>query len=110
MSVASPQLRVTASNGMTITASHSLRELGDFDVVVVPALGKLTGPETEASLESRSGRSIVRAIGSLDPDRTHLAAACTGVFALAETGLLENRRVTTTWFLAPTFVARYPRV
>ena len=110
VSVAAPRRRVTASNGMTIAAPRSLRELDDVDLVVVPALGTLTGPETEASIESRSGRSIVRAVGSVDPSRTKLAAVCTGVFALAETGMLEGRRVTTTWFLAPTFVARYPRI
>jgi transcriptional regulator GlxA family with amidase domain len=110
LSIAAPRRRVTASNGMTIAAPRTLAELGDLDVVVVPALCTLTGPDTEASLESRSGRSIVRAMRSVDPGRAQLAAACTGVFALAETGMLENRRVTTTWFLAPTFVARYPGV
>jgi transcriptional regulator GlxA family with amidase domain len=109
LSVAAPKRRVTASNGMTITAPHSLRDLDAFDVVVVPAIGTLSGPETEARLDSPNGRSLVRAIGSVDPAATQLAAACTGVFALAETGLLDNRRVTTTWFLAPSFVARYPR-
>jgi transcriptional regulator GlxA family with amidase domain len=110
LSVVAPRRRVTASSGMTITASQSLTELGDLDVVVLPALGTLTPADTEASLQSRSGRSIVRAMQSVDAGRAQLAAACTGVFALAETGMLENRRVTTTWFLAPTFVARYPRV
>jgi transcriptional regulator GlxA family with amidase domain len=110
ISVAASRRRVTASNGMTVAAARTLRELDDLDVVVVPALGTLTGPDTEASVESAGGRAIVRAMRAVDPQRTQLAAACTGVFALAETGLLEDRRVTTTWFLAPTFVARYPGV
>src|SRR5262249_50194062 len=31
-------------------------------------------------------------------------------FMLAETGLLDGRRVTTTWFLVPPFRARFPTV
>ena len=110
IAVAAPRRRVTASNGMVITATRTLTELCDLDVVVVPALGTYTGPETAASVESPSGRAVVRALQAVDPTRTQLAAACTGVFALAETGILEGRRATTTWFLAPTFVARYPGV
>jgi transcriptional regulator GlxA family with amidase domain len=108
--VVAPRKRVTASNGVIIPATRTLTELGGLDVIVVPALGTLTGPDTEASLDSRGGRAVVRALQGVDTGRVQLAAACTGVFALAETGLLEGRRATTTWFLAPTFVARYPDV
>jgi transcriptional regulator GlxA family with amidase domain len=110
IAVAAPKRRITASNGMSITASRTLLELDDLDVVVVPALGTLTGPDTEARIESREGQAVVRALRRVDSGRARLAAACTGVFALAETGLLEGRHVTTTWFLAPAFVARYPNV
>jgi transcriptional regulator GlxA family with amidase domain len=108
--VAAPRRRVTATGGMTIAAARTLREVDDLDVVVVPALGTLNGPDTEAALDSRSGRAIVRALRSIDPSRTRLTAACTGVFPLAETGLLDGRRVTTTWFLTPTFRSRYPSI
>src|SRR5271156_5057850 len=108
--VAASRRSVTSTAGMTISASRTLSELADLDVVVAPALGTITGPATESALASPAGQRIVRALRTVDPDHVRLAAACTGVFTLAETGLLDGRRVTTTWFLAPPFRARFPAV
>ena len=110
LSVAGPRRRVVTSAGMVLTPQRSLTELDDVDVVVLAGLGTLTGPDTEAAVTGPAGRATVRALGRLDPASTRFAAACTGVFPLAETGVLDGRRATTTWFLTPTFRARYPAV
>lgn len=110
LALASPTRRVTTTSRMTLRAEHSLADLDQFDVVVVPALGTLTGPDTTARLDERRGRAVVEAIGRLDPSTTRLAAACTGVFAVAETGVLDHRRATTSWFLGPEFRSRYPAI
>src|SRR3954469_10644583 len=96
--------------GVSAHTQRTLSELDDVDIVVVPAMGTMTGPATEAALDSSTGRSVVRALRSVDPDRVRFAAACTGVFPLAASGLADGRKVTTTWFLAGAFRRRFPAV
>src|SRR5215470_7070830 len=101
---------VTTGAGLTVPVTMHLRELQAVDVVVVPALGTMTAADTLSALEARAIRAIITVLGDLDPDVSTVAAACTGVFTLAESGLLDLRRATTSWWLGAAFRSRYPSV
>src|SRR5258708_7359764 len=89
---------------------HAPAGLAASDVVGVPALGTMTAEDTLSALAASGSRAIIRALGGLDPGVTTVAAACTGVFTLAESGLLDRRRATTSWWLGAAFRSRYPSV
>ncbi|MFI7172398.1 DJ-1/PfpI family protein, partial [Rhodococcoides fascians] len=110
LAILGPKRRVTTTASMTLSVDHPLSESGEFDVVVVPALGTLTAAATHDALQSRDARSVIASLGRLDDATTRIAAACTGVFAVAETGRMHHRRATTSWFLGPEFLKRYPTV
>ncbi len=80
------------------------------DLVVVPALGyKMPEPLLAALARpdlSDAGATLRRWAnqGAL------IAAACIGTFVLAEAMLLDGHEATTTWWLAPLFRQRYPKV
>jgi transcriptional regulator GlxA family with amidase domain len=80
------------------------------DCVVVPALGfKMPGP-LEAALarpDVQEARDVLR---QWNRRGALMTAACVGTFVLAESGLLDHHHATTTWWLAPLFRQRYPRV
>ncbi|MEY9856016.1 transcriptional regulator GlxA family with amidase domain [Catenulispora sp. GAS73] len=80
------------------------------DLLIVPAINQ-RAPEVLVELVSgeatKSERELVfetRARGAA------VATACAGTFLLAEAGVLDGLRATTTWWLTPSFRARYPRV
>lgn len=102
--------KVATGAGLTVPVTMHPRELRAVDVVVVPALGTMTAEDTLSALAARPTRASIRVLGDLDPDVTTVAAACTGVFTLAESGLLDMRRATTSWWLGAAFRSRYPSV
>ena len=101
---------VATGAGLTVPVTMHPRELRAVDVVVVPALGTMTAEDTLSALAARPTRASIGVLGDLDPDVTTVAAACTGVFTLAESGLLDMRRATTSWWLGAAFRSRYPSV
>ncbi len=85
-------------------------ELRGAELIIIPGLGTASADGLDEKLKSpacrRAGEMLVDAFES----GATLAASCASTFLLAETGLLDGRRATTTWWLAPLFRRRYPKV
>jgi transcriptional regulator GlxA family with amidase domain len=80
------------------------------DVAIVPALGAKTPQALELALATRELHDLGQLLGEWSRAGTLVAAACTATFLLAQTGLLDGRRATTSWWLGPYFRACFPRV
>jgi transcriptional regulator GlxA family with amidase domain len=100
---------VTTANGLKVPTQMA-STLSRPDVIVMPALGT----KTPQALVGALGHRDVAGAGTLLRDRQAegvvVATACTGTFVLAESGLLDGRKATTSWWLGPFFRARYPKV
>jgi transcriptional regulator GlxA family with amidase domain len=102
-----PQVRTGA--GLTVVP-EPLEQAQAADLVIVPALA---GSSPEALVDHVSGEVSLPVRDLIARTRargTAIASACAGTFFLAEAGILDGLRATTTWWLSPAFRARYPRV
>lgn len=80
------------------------------DCVVVPAIGYKMPDPLEAALSRPDVRDAASVLVHWARRGTMMTAACIGTFIMAESGLLDQQRATTTWWLAPLFRKRYPSV
>jgi transcriptional regulator GlxA family with amidase domain len=99
---------VTTSQGLTIP----VQAIGPKtpDCVVVPAIGfQMPGP-LEAALARPEIRDAAVVLRQWARRGAMMTAACIGTFVMAESGLLDRQRATTTWWLVPMFRRRYPNV
>jgi transcriptional regulator GlxA family with amidase domain len=99
---------VRTSQGFTVP----VRPVGKRapDCVVVPAIGFKMPDPLQRALERPDIRDAAAMLRQWDARGATMSAACIGTFVLAESGLLDDRDATTTWWLAPLFRSRYPTV
>jgi transcriptional regulator GlxA family with amidase domain len=90
---------------LTLASAHARP-----DVVVVPALGCKTRETVLAALERRDVRDACDLLRAWSKAGTRVAAACTATFVVAQSGLLDDGKATTTWWLSPVFRERFPKV
>lgn len=93
---------VALSGGLELkTAALPVRPRADTSTWIIPGLGV----GSPAALANRLARDDARrAIESVKRHAAHggaLAASCSAVFLLQAAGVLRQRRVTTSWWLAP---------
>ncbi|MDB5777398.1 MAG: helix-turn-helix domain protein [Herbaspirillum sp.] len=101
--------RVRTAQGLTVPVSAAA-DLRTPDVVLVPALGSMTPIPL---IDAMTRRDVIDAGEWLKiwaQAGASIGAACSGTFILAETGLLDGHRATTSWWLSSLFRQRYPRV
>ncbi len=101
--------RVRTAQGLTVPVVpvHAVRKP---DIVLVPALGANMPDTLAARLARPDVADAVVALRRWSTATAVVGAACTGTFLLAESALLDGQRATTSWWLAPMFRQRYPRV
>ncbi len=101
--------RIRTAQGLTVpvVTAHGVPEP---DVVLVPAFGDKMPDTLSARLTRPDVPDAVAALQHWSTAGAHLGAACSGSFLLAESGLLDGHRATTSWWLGPMFRQRYPNV
>ena len=101
--------RVRTAQGLTVPVRPA-DSVGRPDAVLVPALGAKMPDALAARLDKADVADAVLALQRWSRAGATTGAACTGTFLLAESALLDGQRATTSWWLAPMFRRRYPRV
>lgn len=102
VSIVSPRRRVTASGG----ASLDVRPLREVDVLVVPGFELAPATDLDATLGGLAPETA--AIRALADSGAAVVSLCVGAFLLAEAGILDRRRATTSWLHAAELARRCP--
>jgi AraC family transcriptional activator FtrA len=92
---------VPTTAGYAMSVSRGLAALNSADTVIIPGWAPV-----EAPLPPRVRRALLRAHAR----GARLVTICSGVFALARTGLLDGRSATTHWGRAEQLRREFPRV
>lgn len=109
VSVVGVRKRVRSGHGLAIPIQPITRDLKP-DWVIVPALNTGRPERLIPSLQRPDVKQAKAQLLEWHAAGVRIAASCIGTFLLAETGLLDDKEATTTWWLAPLFRQRYPKV
>jgi transcriptional regulator GlxA family with amidase domain len=101
--------KVKTHQGLTVPVIAA-RGFPRPDVVLLPALAAKMPDTLKTALERKDVADAGELLSNWAGKKTLVAAACTGTFVLAKTGLLDGHRATTTWWLAPLFRELFPKV
>ena len=94
--------RFHAESGLLLTARATLEAAPEFDsIIVAGGSGILHGGVAEV---------IAKWLLHRCSTARRIAAACSGIYAVAPTGLLDGREVTTHWRVARDVARRFPRL
>lgn len=101
--------RVSTAHGLRVPTVAARPDQAP-DVVIVPAIGAKTPQDLPDALGHRDVAAAGRLLRAWRAGGATIAAACTGTFVVAESGLLDGRAAATSWWLGPFFRMRYPAI
>src|SRR5260370_33853981 len=94
--------RFHTETGLLFEAQSTLSMAPEFDTIVVAGGHGILRPE----VHDKVAAWILKRVN----DTRRIGAVCTGVYALAATGLLNGREVTINWRFARDLARRFPRL
>ena len=92
---------VTGLGNVTLRPEHGLSEFADADLIIIPGW---TSRNTPVSGALKAGIKSAHANGC------RIAASCSGIFVLAQCGLLDGRKATTHWRYVKTLSEQFPTI
>lgn len=113
--VPQPRFRVTTASldgkavrspyaGLSMTPACAIADIAHADIVMIPT----SGLAMDEKLVENS--ALLPWLRARYDDGAFIAGVCMGAGYLAEAGLLDGRRATTHWAVAPDFKRRWPKV
>jgi transcriptional regulator GlxA family with amidase domain len=93
---------LVSESGLLLKPHYTFESHPDIDTLVIPG--------GSAARDPQFAQQLVPWLTQVCKRARRVAAICTGTFALAATGLLRNRRVTTHWRYAHDLISRYPQL
>jgi transcriptional regulator GlxA family with amidase domain len=103
---ASGATQIRAAGGLVLGGLQPVPD--ELDVVMVPGVMHSSPRELIARVDSMTAE--IELLRRLHARGVRIASACSGSFLLAATGLLDNHRATTSWWLSGAFRQRFPAV
>jgi transcriptional regulator GlxA family with amidase domain len=95
--------RVAAESGVSLHADIAFKDNVSFDTIIVPG-GR------GVRLHAKTRAPVVQFLLAHSKRTRRIASVCTGIYALADTGLLDGRNVTTHWRYADDVGRLWPKL
>jgi len=104
-------VRIVALNGQEVTVAGGTkmsfsRPRGKFDFLIVPGMETMRRADWSGKLATLKPEAAY--LRTAFKRGTHIASVCVGAFLVGEAGLLDDRKVTTSWLFARELAARFP--
>jgi len=106
--VAMNERAVKTSGGFALSADVTIDSAGDFDFIYIPAFLYRGSNDLDSMLLKMA--PLVDWLRKSWKQKSIIGSNCTGTFILAQSGLLNGRKATTTWWLEQAFRTRFPLV